>query len=131
MWAVCVKTLSLELEGRKHRIPATYRGVRIPYAPLWREGMAVPETDKRVEVKGREYGVALEFGGCGLHFGPFPRNPRPGAALRPSQLPICTSIWACPPQLPAPALRQHTALNPLRQRVFVLLSTSGLQQYGH
>lgn len=42
------------------------------------------------------------FGGCYLHFGTFPRNPRNGAAPRPSQLPICTPIWACLPQLPTP-----------------------------
>lgn len=43
------------------------------------------------------------FGGCCLHFGPFPRNPRPGAALRPPQLPICTSrtvvLLNCPHQV--------------------------------
>lgn len=39
MWTVCVKAVSLELEDKRHMMPASYMGVRISDAPLWRQGM--------------------------------------------------------------------------------------------
>lgn len=60
------------------------------------------------------------FGGSYLPLGPFPRNPRPGAAPKAPKLPICAPIWAGSPQPPAPGLRQRAILKSPSQKVPVL-----------
>lgn len=42
MWIVCIKAPSLELEDRRHVMPAAYIGIRIPDDPVGERAMECP-----------------------------------------------------------------------------------------